>query len=289
MIPLGKQFVGGYYLITNGGDVYCYGDVDFFGTISSVFNEKPDIVASLFREHALHLVSARGDIFTLSNTHGKESVPCHEDIVDATIVDDAVVLFTSSGKVLNKEGKIISSLCDPSSQSTFIACSLGSKGTDIYALDTQGAVHCTSNAQHYGDIVTLGESNVQVRGMACSPWGSGYWVVDDIGGVFCFGDVDYFGSVPGDGRRCDAKKIIPSPTGRGYWIMDSRGMVLPFGDAAYCGHPEPKDVSGEIVAVVPVVKDDRQDAGWLFTQLVDNDIDRLLGHDGQHFDEPVAP
>ncbi|HMS25097.1 MAG TPA: hypothetical protein PKB15_05350 [Acidimicrobiia bacterium] len=288
MIPLGKQFVSGYFLYTNIGDAYCYGDLDFYGTISDLFGETASIVASITLEHGIQMVSVDGTVYTLANNPDKHEIPNVTKVVDAIVIDDSVAVLKAQGELVDTDGKVIIKFGSDSTDAAFLSCALSSDGSSVYALDANGCVHGGQGAQHHGDLTTIGESRARARDFACSPWGNGYWIIDDIGGVFCFGDVDYFGSVPGDGQTCVAQKIIPSPTGYGYWIIDRRGMVLPFGDAAYCGHPKPEEVTGDVIGMVPVLRSDRRDHEWLFTQLVNNDIAQLMGDPLREFDEPIA-
>jgi len=80
-----------------------------------------------------------------------------------------------------------------------------------------------------------------IVGMAPSPTGRGYWLVDSAGGMFAFGDAKFYGSVPQ--LRQQGKVTAPATivgmtvtrSGRGYWMLDSTGGVFAFGDAKYYG------------------------------------------------------
>jgi len=67
---------------------------------------------------------------------------------------------------------------------------------------------------------------------------TGWWVADDVGGIFCGGHAPLFGSVPGvrtDAPAIKAIGVASTPTGWGYWIFDSDGGVFAFGDAQFFG------------------------------------------------------
>jgi hypothetical protein len=70
-----------------------------------------------------------------------------------------------------------------------------------------------------------------------TPYGTGLWVLDAAGGVFCHGDALFHGSIPGLdlGAQIEAVAIASTPTGLGYWILDVAGGVYCFGDAAFHG------------------------------------------------------
>ncbi|HLF99690.1 MAG TPA: hypothetical protein VI916_04410, partial [Acidimicrobiia bacterium] len=81
------------------------------------------------------------------------------------------------------------------------------------------------------------QGRVGVAGIAAAPDGGGYWIVDQRGGVFAFGDARYFGSVPGVGlcEWADVVAVTASATGQGYWMIGTDGRVWSFGDARYLG------------------------------------------------------
>ena len=137
-----------------------------------------------------------------------------------------------------------------------------------------------------GDFETIDVEGVEAVSICSHPHRKGYWIIDSIGGVFCFGAVDYFGSVPGDGYRCDAKKIQSTPSGSGYSIIDKNGMVLPYGDAIHHGAPVKKDVTGEIVSFDVWTAPNHSNHDVLFEKLVQNDINQLLGIEVEYIPEP---
>lgn len=79
-------------------------------------------------------------------------------------------------------------------------------------------------------------------GVGTTPTGGGYWVADAAGGVFSFGNAQYFGSVPElvqqgkvPARRPRCVDLVAHPNGRGYWLLDAGGGVYAFGAARYRG------------------------------------------------------
>ena len=69
------------------------------------------------------------------------------------------------------------------------------------------------------------------------------------GGIFSFGDVPFYGSLPGIGVNVtDVVGMAPTPTDKGYWIARSDGAVYAFGDAAKFGSysPSPCDLVSAI-------------------------------------------
>jgi hypothetical protein len=103
---------------------------------------------------------------------------------------------------------------------------------------------------------------------------NGYWLVASDGGIFAFGDANFFGSVPGVGlhpagsglpHSLDAPIVgmVPSHDGGGYFMVASDGGVFAFGDANFAGScPGIGGCNGAAVAVMP---DGSGNGYWLVT------------------------
>ncbi len=89
--------------------------------------------------------------------------------------------------------------------------------------------------------------NKPVVGMASTPDGNGYWLVASDGGIFSFGDAQFFGSTGGMRLNKPVVGMAPTSDGRGYWLVASDGGVFTFGDAPFFGS------TGNIVLNKPVV------------------------------------
>jgi hypothetical protein len=76
-----------------------------------------------------------------------------------------------------------------------------------------------------------------VVGMDKTPTGAGYWEVAADGGVFNYGDAEFFGSMAGTQLDRPITGIAGTPTGKGYWLVAMDGGVFTFGDAAFHGAP----------------------------------------------------
>jgi hypothetical protein len=73
-------------------------------------------------------------------------------------------------------------------------------------------------------------------GLAADPTtGDGFWQVSATGGVFTYGDANFYGSA---GALTLAKPIVgmaATPDGKGYWLVAADGGVFSFGDAHFYG------------------------------------------------------
>ena len=77
--------------------------------------------------------------------------------------------------------------------------------------------------------------NRPIVGMASTPDGGGYWLVASDGGVFSFGDADFYGSTGGIHLNRPIVGMASTPDGGGYWLVASDGGVFSFGDADFYG------------------------------------------------------
>ena len=96
----------------------------------------------------------------------------------------------------------------------------------------------SAEVEAFGTAASLGLPSCDARAvdLASTFDGTGYWVLDEAGGIFTFGTATFFGSRPGLGvAHAPAVALAPTPSGRGYWIIDAAGGVFAFGDAGYFG------------------------------------------------------
>ena len=73
------------------------------------------------------------------------------------------------------------------------------------------------------------------RGVAATSEASGYWLVASDGGIFSFGDAQFFGSMGGQRLNKPIVGMAPTSDGKGYWLVASDGGVFSFGDAGFFG------------------------------------------------------
>jgi len=55
------------------------------------------------------------------------------------------------------------------------------------------------------------------------------------GGVFAFGNAQYFGSMGGHRITRPVVAVLAGPGSGGYWLVASDGGIFSFGDAAFLG------------------------------------------------------
>ena len=74
-----------------------------------------------------------------------------------------------------------------------------------------------------------------VVGIASTPDGSGYWLVDAVGDVAPRGTARNYGSLAGVTLNAPIVHIVATPNGRGYWLVAADGGIFAFGDAGFYG------------------------------------------------------
>jgi len=95
--------------------------------------------------------------------------------------------------------------------------------------------HALIDAQKGSDEMPSG-----AQMMAATPSGAGYWIVGSDGGVFAYGDADFYGSMGDKKLNAPVVGITATPSGAGYWLIGQDGGVFAFGDAGFYGAPTGK-------------------------------------------------
>ena len=111
-------------------------------------------------------------------------------------------------------------------------------------------------ASYSGNTVLSGSSGSMAQKVR-----HGYWLLGADGGVFSFGDAQFYGSLPQIGYyacRFRAPRTSSTPrssaststvSGKGYWLVASDGGVFSFGDAVFYGSTGAMHLNKPIVAM----------------------------------------
>jgi N-acetylmuramoyl-L-alanine amidase len=89
--------------------------------------------------------------------------------------------------------------------------------------------------------------NAPIVGMAATPDGVGYWLVASDGGIFSYGDAQFYGSTGAIRLNAPIVGIAATADGRGYWLVARDGGIFDYGDAGFFGS------SGALKLNAPVV------------------------------------
>ena len=77
--------------------------------------------------------------------------------------------------------------------------------------------------------------NKPIVGMAATPDGGGYWLVASDGGIFSYGDAQFYGSTGSMTLNKPVVGMAATPDGKGYWLVASDGGIFSYGDAQFYG------------------------------------------------------
>ena len=83
--------------------------------------------------------------------------------------------------------------------------------------------------------------------MSATPSGHGYWLVASDGGIFSFGDAQFYGSTGAMVLNKPVVGMAATSDGHGYWLVAADGGIFSFGDAQFFGS------TGAMVLNKPVV------------------------------------
>ncbi len=128
-----------------------------------------------------------------------------------------------------------------------------------------------------------------VTGMASTPTGDGYWLVDANGAVSSHGSAVGYGSMAGQHLNAPINHIVATPDGRGYWLVAADGGIFAFGDAGFYGSMGGQHLNAPVVDIAPT-----RDGGGYWLVASDGGIFAFgdaafrgsMG--GQHLNQPVV-
>ncbi|HEV3366235.1 MAG TPA: hypothetical protein VG054_02140, partial [Acidimicrobiales bacterium] len=78
--------------------------------------------------------------------------------------------------------------------------------------------------------------NKPMVGMAATPSGKGYWTVASDGGIFSFGDAQFYGSMGGRSLNRPIVGLAAAPSAQGYWLVAQDGGIFTF-NVPFLGSP----------------------------------------------------
>lgn len=90
-----------------------------------------------------------------------------------------------------------------------------------------------------------------VVGIASTPIGNGYWIVDAKGYVSALGDAINYGGMGGSPLNSPISHIVSTIDGEGYWLVATDGGVFSFGNAQFYGSMGGKPLNAPVMDIVP--------------------------------------
>jgi len=126
-------------------------------------------------------------------------------------------------------------------------------------------------------------------GMAATPSGNGYWLVDSSGGIHPHGGAVSYGSMAGSALNAPINHLVSTPNGQGYWMVAGDGGIFSFGDARFFGSMGGQHLNAPVVDLAPT-----PDGGGYWLVAADGGIfafgdARFFGSmGGLHLNRPVV-
>jgi hypothetical protein len=104
---------------------------------------------------------------------------------------------------------------------------------------------------HHDQQHTGSASQPALACRGCVPASKGYWLGASDGGVFSYGDAQFYGSMGGRKLVAPVVGMAPTPDGRGYWMVARDGGIFSFGDAQFYGSMGGRKLVAPVVGMAP--------------------------------------
>jgi hypothetical protein len=114
----------------------------------------------------------------------------------------------------------------------------------------QGMVYPVAGGSNFGGPVTVALAS-PVVGAAGTPTGKGYWMVGGDGGIFAYGDAQFYGSMGGQKLNAPVIGMASTADGKGYWEVAADGGIFSFGDARFFGSTGSMKLNAPVVGMAP--------------------------------------
>jgi hypothetical protein len=113
-----------------------------------------------------------------------------------------------------------------------------------------GLVYPVAGASNFGGPVSLALAS-PVVGAGGTPTGKGYWMAGRDGGIFAYGDAQFYGSMGGKKLNAPIISVATTATGKGYWEVAADGGIFSFGDARFYGSTGGMKLNAPVVGMAP--------------------------------------
>jgi len=203
----------GYYIVTNLGAVFTYGDAKDLG--------QPDLRQLAPGELVTTMTATpTGAGYWVFTTRGR-----------VLTVGDAKNLGDMSSTHLN--GPVLGSIATPS-------------GKGYYMVASDGGIFAFGDATFRGSMGST-RLNAPVQSLVPTADGKGYWLVASDGGIFAFGSATFRGSM--GSTRLNKPVVGMVRYGNGYLMVASDGGIFSFSDLPFFGSLGDKPPARPITSV----------------------------------------
>ncbi|HUY07367.1 MAG TPA: hypothetical protein VMU99_08925 [Acidimicrobiales bacterium] len=191
----------GYWLFSNTGGVFTYGDALDYGSPREALGGRPRRVRAS----------------------------------SATPDAQGYWMVTPTGGVFNYgDAAFCGSATGVSKRQPIAAIAPTPDGGGYWLVTTNGVVIPFGDAKDLYGHGTY-HSKFPIVAMSSTPDGNGYWLCNSRGAVFTFGDAVSYGSTIHRRLTQPIVSFVPTPDGDGYWLTTETGRIYRFGDAGFHG------------------------------------------------------
>ena len=185
--------------------------------------------------------AAVGSLERIDNTYGVLELTLHDNSYDWQFVS------AETGQPIGQGGADVTHTTIPGTGGTGTSATttttISSLPPQVHPTNRNGywMVGAGGKVYGFGTAAKLGDAGItpgrQAVDLEPTPSGTGYWVVDDAGGVARFGDALYHGAPEPSSLRAGetVTSLSSTLTGKGYWMFTNKGRVMAFGDATHFG------------------------------------------------------
>ncbi len=189
----------GYLLVTAAGNIYNYGNANFYGSPIHKKLRKPLVAINATPDgKGYWVVDSNGAVYNYG---------------DAPFCGSLIHTRLSS--------RVVSMAVTPDGKGYWLVTAKG----DVYSFGD--ALNLTSPAPT--------KLSSPIVSMAVTPDGKGYWLVTAKGDIYNTGDAKFYGSPIHKHFTRPIVSIAASPDGKGYLTATAKGQVFNYGDAKFYG------------------------------------------------------
>jgi hypothetical protein len=222
--------VTGYWMMSGGGQVYAFGEVARYSTLSTMGETYTDIEpakkhSEFWRVTASGRVTATADLSVFYGPNGP--VPVNPDAIRSWGNVAPNALFFGE---------------------TVVSMSATRTDHGYWLVTNRGRVFAFGDAHFYGDMRNV-PLNGPILDSVATPSGNGYYMVASDGGIFAFGDARFRGSMGGHHLNAPVVGLAPDADNIGYWLVARDGGIFAF-DAPFRGSMGGTRLNGPVIDAV---------------------------------------
>ncbi len=236
----------GYWIAASDGGVFAEGNATFYGSMGGKPLSAPIVaISATLDKGGYWLLGRDGAVYGFGDAqfHGGLNTSggvtsCPGNVGNAIGITDrgsnlGYFIMTSTGATYGYGQAGSFGYCPNGFGNTtsIVSMSASNDGYGYSAVASHGQTYVLGNA---GPCGNPNPNATNIVAVATSSVG-GCWITGSDGGVFAYGNAQYYGGMTGKTLAKPIIGIAGTPDGKGYWLLGGDGGVFAFGDATYAG------------------------------------------------------